>query len=322
MGKTGWSNLYRSDTGSFYDYLSKRNKRSCFPFSGSIRKDFPIIRSFPALPRRNFSSLRVIYRRRRRNHRTRNRTRCPYQSESIYRNRSRSQLFLSVRRDYPSGIRRRERLFTCRNEKCSLSRGGYRCSRFIRLRKYLFIFHSRSRYHVRPPRRQSTRRFKYSLSISGRKQDCTLIANRNRILRYPPVNLHTQAKFVRTKYSAHRTEEAVCKLQTASSHHPRHSIDLGPIGSSSIRSLFSGHSRANPFGPDFERYKTLQKHRLDREADYASFPSSAATDCASSERIRTCTRSSETILLRSWIATAADCVSFSGLFFRIRSINC
>lgn len=86
--------------------------------------------------------------------------------------------------------------------------------------------------------------------------------------------------------------------------------------------LFSGHSRANPFGPDFERYKTLQKHRLDREADYASFPSSAATDCASSERIRTCTRSSETILLRSWIATVADCVSFSGLFFRIRSINC
>lgn len=85
---------------------------------------------------------------------------------------------------------------------------------------------------------------------------------------------------------------------------------------------FSGHSRANPFGPDFERYKTLQKHRLDREADYASFPSSAATDCASSERIRTCTRSSETILLRSWIATVADCVSFSGLFFRIRSINC
>lgn len=207
-------------------------------------------------------------------------------------------------------------------KNASLSRGGYRCSRFIRLRKYLFIFHSRSRYHVRPSRRQSTRRFKYSLSISGRKQDCTLIANRNRILRYPPVNLHTQAKFVRTKYSAHRTEEAVCKLQTASSHHPRHSIDLGPIGSSSIRSLFSGHSRANPFGPDFERYKTLQKHRLDREADYASFPSSAATDCASSERIRTCTRSSETILLRSWIATVADCVSFSGLFFRIRSINC
>ena len=35
-----------------------------------------------------------------------------------------------------------------------------------------------------------------------------------------------------------QTEEAVCKLQTASSHHPRHSIDLGPIGSPSIRSLF------------------------------------------------------------------------------------
>lgn len=84
----------------------------------------------------------------------------------------------------------------------------------------------------------------------------------------------------------------------------------------------SGHSRMDPFGPDFERYKTLEGHLHDRGANYASFPSSAATDCASSERIRTCTRSSETILLRSWIATAADCVSFSGLFFRIRSINC
>lgn len=137
-----------------------------------------------------------------------------------------------------------------------------------------------------------------------------------------PANFQTRHKPPVRNYRRIQTEEAVCKLQTASSHHPRHSIDLGPIGSPSYSISFSGHSRANPFGPDFERYKTLQKHRLDREADYASFPSSAATDCASSERIRTCTRSSETILLRSWIATVADCVSFSGLFFRIRSINC
>ena len=137
-----------------------------------------------------------------------------------------------------------------------------------------------------------------------------------------PANFQTRHKPPVQNYRRMQTEEAVCKLQTASSHHPRHSIDFGATGSPSIRSLFPTVRGQAPSGPDFERYKTLQKHRLDREADYASFPSSAATDCASSERIRTCTRSSETILLRSWIATAADCVSFSGLFFRIRSINC
>lgn len=137
-----------------------------------------------------------------------------------------------------------------------------------------------------------------------------------------PANFQTRHKPPVRNYRRIQTEEAVCKLQTASSHHPRHSIDFGATGSPSIRSLFPVIRGRILSGRISSDNKTLQKHRLDREADYASFPSSAATDCASSERIRTCTRSSETILLRSWIATAADCVSFSGLFFRIRSINC
>lgn len=130
-----------------------------------------------------------------------------------------------------------------------------------------------------------------------------------------PANFQTRHKPPVRNYRRTKPEEAVCNLQTASSSSSPtfHRPWTNRISKYSIS--FSGHSRANPFGPDFERYKTLQKHRLDREADYASFPSSAATDCASSERIRTCTRSSETILLRSWIATVADCVSFSGLFF-------
>jgi len=137
-----------------------------------------------------------------------------------------------------------------------------------------------------------------------------------------PANFQTRHKPPVRNYRRIQTEEALRSYgptpftQSPTFHRPW----TNRISKYSIS--FSGHSRANPFGPDFERYKTLQKHRLDREADYASFPSSAATDCASSERIRTCTRSSETILLRSWIATVADCVSFSGLFFRIRSINC
>ena len=137
-----------------------------------------------------------------------------------------------------------------------------------------------------------------------------------------PANFQTRHKPPVRNYRRIQTEEAVCNWQTASSHHPRHSIDLGATGSPSIRSLFPVIRGRILSGRISSDTKQLQKHRLDREADYASFPSSAATDCASSERIRTCTRSSETILLRSWIATAADCVSFSGLFFRIRSINC
>lgn len=128
-----------------------------------------------------------------------------------------------------------------------------------------------------------------------------------------PANFQTRHKPPVRNYRRIQTEEAVCNLQTASSHHPRHSIDLGPIGSPSIRSLFRSFA-GESFRAGFRAIQNTPKHRLDREADYASFPSSAATDCASSERIRTCTRSSETILLRSWIATAADCVSFSGLF--------
>lgn len=53
-----------------------------------------------------------------------------------------------------------------------------------------------------------------------------------------PANFQTRHKPPVRNYRRIQTEEAVCNLQTASSHHPRHSIDLGPIGSPSIRSLF------------------------------------------------------------------------------------
>lgn len=53
-----------------------------------------------------------------------------------------------------------------------------------------------------------------------------------------PANFQTRHKPPVRNYRRIQTEEAVCQLQTASSHHPRHSIDLGATGSPSIRSLF------------------------------------------------------------------------------------
>ena len=53
-----------------------------------------------------------------------------------------------------------------------------------------------------------------------------------------PANFQTRHKPPVRNYRRIQTEEAVCNWQTASSHHPRHSIDLGATGSPSIRSLF------------------------------------------------------------------------------------
>lgn len=136
-----------------------------------------------------------------------------------------------------------------------------------------------------------------------------------------PANFQTRHKPPVRNYRRIQTEEAVCKLQTASSHHPRHSIDLGPIGSPSIRSLFRSFA-GESFRAGFRAIQNTPKTPARSGSGLCLF------SLFRRDRLRQLRKNTDmhplvgNNLIEKLDSYCGRLCQLFGIVFRIRSINC
>ena len=169
------------------------------------------------------------------------------------------------------------------------------CNRYRRLlqRGHRILHIHRPRRHVRPSERRGARRFQHPLPAHGRRIECHPIPHRNRILKYVrQIFKHGTSRLFEI------IGESKPKRLSATGRQPLHIIPTfhRPWEQQDLQVFdlffrsFAGESFPGRISSDTKHSKntgSIGKRIM-------PLSSSAATDCASSERIRTCTRSSET----------------------------
>lgn len=136
-----------------------------------------------------------------------------------------------------------------------------------------------------------------------------------------PANFQTRHKPPVRNYRRIQTEEAVCNWQTASSHHPRHSIDLGATGSPSIRSLFRSFA-GESFRAGFRAIQNTPKTPARSGSGLCLF------SLFRRDRLRQLRKNTDmhplvgNNLIEKLDSYCGRLCQLFGIVFRIRSINC